>query len=569
MYTLPGWYVALLAVSLLLSVALAWSLRGNRGRSTEDWLFWFLCGLCVWILGQIAILVARAAGKSRLSIAEQFGLGPLVLLGPYIGSAVTLVALLAFALEYTGNERFVTRRRVLAALIVPGIVIVGAVTNDYHSLFWVTLERVDDLDGWEWTGGVLLALNNLYSYGLSAATVVVLSGWAIRARFDYPEQALAVVAGIVPPLAVNVAWFVGLVRIDLTEVAFSLTAVLLWAAVAQYGLGDILPIARATVIENIVIGVVVVNERDWVVDANRAAKQLLGLDDQALVGSTFQAVLEQFENGDELENNVQASRRLTVTGTTPERVLSVDITPLYDQRGDQVGRVMLCQDISEQLERERELKRQNERLDTFAETVSHDLRNPLNVAYGRIQQVRDSNDNEQLQSASEALTRMEELIESTLTLARSGQPVEETERVELTHVAQQAWAMAETVDATLEVVDEFEFRAHRRRLQQLFENLFRNATDHAGRDVTVRVGTHENGFYVEDDGPGVPEDERDSVFETGYTTERDGTGFGLAIVEDIVEAHGWSVALTDSDDGGARFEITGIDSAPQTEITES
>jgi signal transduction histidine kinase len=97
------------------------------------------------------------------------------------------------------------------------------------------------------------------------------------------------------------------------------------------------------------------------------------------------------------------------------------------------------------------------------------------------------------------------------------------------------------------------------RLCECFENLFRNAVEHAGPDVSVRVGPMARGFYVEDDGPGIPEADRDRVFDHGYTTRTDGSGYGLSIVRTIVNAHGWDVRVTDGDDGGARFEITGIE----------
>jgi signal transduction histidine kinase len=87
----------------------------------------------------------------------------------------------------------------------------------------------------------------------------------------------------------------------------------------------------------------------------------------------------------------------------------------------------------------------------------------------------------------------------------------------------------------------------------------RNAIEHTEQTVTVTIGEFEDGFYIEDDGDGIPEDERDDVFAPGYTTTDDGTGFGLSIVSDIVEAHGWEIRLTDSADGGARFEITGVE----------
>jgi len=77
--------------------------------------------------------------------------------------------------------------------------------------------------------------------------------------------------------------------------------------------------------------------------------------------------------------------------------------------------------------------------------------------------------------------------------------------------------------------------------------------------LEITVGRLPDGFYVADDGPGIPPDERDRVFEPGHSTSEDGTGYGLWIVEEIVTAHGWTVDATESATGGARFEITGVE----------
>jgi len=99
------------------------------------------------------------------------------------------------------------------------------------------------------------------------------------------------------------------------------------------------------------------------------------------------------------------------------------------------------------------------------------------------------------------------------------------------------------------------------------ENLFRNAIEHGSEEGTIRVGALADGtgFYVADNGPGIPEDERVDVFESGYSTAEAGTGFGLAIVREITAAHGWEVGVAESHDGGTRFEITGIEREPQEE----
>ncbi|KDS90388.2 HTR-like protein [Halorubrum saccharovorum] len=154
---------------------------------------------------------------------------------------------------------------------------------------------------------------------------------------------------------------------------------------------------------------------------------------------------------------------------------------------------------------------------------------------------------------------METLIDDLLTLARDGEGVEETERVSLGEFAETCWDGVETAGASLRVETDRAILADRSRLRQLFENLLRNAIEHASEDVTVTVGDLDGGFYVADDGSGIPENDRERVFETGYSTNEDGTGFGLEIVETVAEAHGWDVRVTDAAGGGARFEFTGVD----------
>jgi PAS domain S-box-containing protein len=219
------------------------------------------------------------------------------------------------------------------------------------------------------------------------------------------------------------------------------------------------------------------------------------------------------------------------------------------------------------LERERELherrealERENERLDEFASVVSHDLRNPMNVAQGRLDLARERHDDEDLETVADALGRMETLIDGLLTLARRGQVVEETDPIDLAGVCRRCWGNVRTEDATIDVAFDGTILADRPRLTQLLENLFRNAVEHGGSDVHITVGALDgNGFYVADDGPGIPAEKRERVFESGYSTGEEGTGFGLRIVRDIAEAHGWSVEATESDEGGARFEIRGVD----------
>ena len=222
--------------------------------------------------------------------------------------------------------------------------------------------------------------------------------------------------------------------------------------------------------------------------------------------------------------------------------------------------VAVARDITDRKDRERRLERRNEQLEEFAGVISHDLRNPLNVADGRVELARDDRDSEHLDVVADAHGRMHELIDDVLALAREGTRIGELDSVDLTALVETAERNVETTDATVRTRVDRTVRADESRLTQLFENLIRNALEHGAADATVTVGALDDGFYVEDDGPGIPEDDRGDVFTAGYSTTEGGTGFGLSIVEQVVTAHGWEVDVTEGSDGGARFEITGVTS---------
>ncbi|MFB6309639.1 MAG: GAF domain-containing sensor histidine kinase [Salinirussus sp.] len=207
------------------------------------------------------------------------------------------------------------------------------------------------------------------------------------------------------------------------------------------------------------------------------------------------------------------------------------------------------------------IQRQRDRLEEFASVVSHDLRNPLSVLEASVDLAEETGESEHFERCRNAIERMGTLIDDLLVLAREGEAISETEPGDLASAIEECWSFVGTADATLKVSTERRIQADWARLQQLFENLFRNAIEHGGTDVTVTVGDlpDGSGIFIEDDGPGIPPEDRERVFEDGFSMSEGGTGFGLVIVEEIVDAHGWEITATEGSDGGARFEITGME----------
>ena len=224
-----------------------------------------------------------------------------------------------------------------------------------------------------------------------------------------------------------------------------------------------------------------------------------------------------------------------------------------------------------------DLQRQVSRLEDFSQIVSHDLQNPLNVLQGRLRILHDELgiDNQHMDYARESADRIEEIIDNTLTFAQEGSAVSNRETVAIAGLIDDCERVVDTAAAEIITIDRFSIHGDRTRLTHVFENLFRNAIEHSGATpddpVTIRIGlnnvlptttrgtpTGSFSFYVEDDGPGIPPEQREQVFDVGETNSSDGTGFGLAIVNEVAEAHGWEIEVTESFAGGARFEFTGV-----------
>lgn len=318
-----------------------------------------------------------------------------------------------------------------------------------------------------------------------------------------------------------------------------------------------------------------------IVEANDRAATLLGYDLGTLEGMNVIAI----HPSDDTDRYEKLFERTITGGTVRTRTLDngdpvcletstgihipVEIHAKTVQIDDREWIYAIVRDVTEQHEYERQLERQNDHLEDFANIVAHDLRNPLNVAQLRVGLAREELDSDHLPIASDALSRMEALVDDTLTLARQGQAITDPEEIDLTALLEQCWSIVDAAEATLvlDVESDVRVRGDRDRLRQVFENLFRNARDHADDPPTVTVSVTDSGIRVDDDGPGIPPAKREDVFEAGYTTDPTGTGFGLAIIEKICAAHGWDVSVAENDSGGARFEITTPETEPSRTLT--
>ncbi|WP_227352804.1 PAS domain-containing protein [Haladaptatus salinisoli] len=249
------------------------------------------------------------------------------------------------------------------------------------------------------------------------------------------------------------------------------------------------------------------------------------------------------------------------------RTWRVWATPLRDADGDIFAGLSFAQDITERVEREQRLEKtvekleqSNDRLESFASTLAHELRNPVMIGQMYCNELPEA-DSEAVGYVAEAFDRIEEMIDVILAVTRGHEAVGERVPVDLTDVARRAWDDVDAPDATVDGSIDRTVHADETYVEHLFRNLFDNAVEHGRPDVTITVGDLPTGFFVADDGPGIPVADRDDVFKLGFTTtvERGGTGIGLAFVKRLADVYEWDCRVTESESDGARFEFTNVD----------
>ncbi|KAB1198354.1 MULTISPECIES: histidine kinase N-terminal 7TM domain-containing protein [Haloferax] len=510
----------------------------------------------------------------------------------YLGVAPLPLLWLAYVLRHAGLDSL--PREAWAALGTVPVVTVGLVfTNRWHNLIW------DGLLLTEHDGYVVLVNDHgiafvgfvVYAYILVVVALAVLVRTLSHADGIYRKQTVGLLVGGLAPAVGGLVYVAGaspVPGLNLPALAFALTASAVAWSVFRHRLFTVVPIAWESAVESMQGAAIVLDDERLVLDANPSSESVL---DRSLVdsyGRPVESVLKP-ELVAAIDDAPNAEVSVTIGGD--DRDLLVNTTPLGDDTATS-GTLVLVRDITERKERERRLERQNDRLEEFASVVSHDLRNPLTVARGYLELARETNDDDYFTRVEDAHDRMETIIDDLLTLARQGETLTDRSPVALSTVASEAWDSVAVGEATFDARIDQTVDADRGRLRQLFENLFRNSVEHgsAGSQarpddavehgttethdssddaVSVVVGPITGGFYVEDDGPGIPESESEDVFERGYTTHEDGTGFGLPIVKSVADAHGWTVTLTSSSSGGARFEFTDVETGAVEERTDS
>ena len=303
--------------------------------------------------------------------------------------------------------------------------------------------------------------------------------------------------------------------------------------------------------------------------ANGAVESTLGVDRSTLRENPDRELLAEVRDRATEDGTVERRRiEYRVRDGRTTRHVSETVFPVTDGDGVLLSWAGIAREVTERRNRESVLELQADQLELLNQVVRHDIRNEINLGLEVLRSARRSGsvDEERLDRIETILIHVAELTETArdmtemiTTLSEEPDPIrlEPTLRREIANVS--TVSAAATIDIEGEIPD-VEVRVNEL-LSAAFRNLLTNAIQHNDTDspaITVsctpldgRVAVH-----IADDGPGIPDERKESVFESGRTLgDSGGTGFGLSLVETLLEQHGGNVYLSDNEPRGSVFTV--------------
>jgi len=542
------------AVALTIA-AFAWRRRDSSGAKS---LVVLMTGGVVWCSSVVLRIVNTSPESSHLWNRPLF-----------FGVGLVVSGWVAFALEFTGRDRYLTRRTAAFLALHPVALLV--VTVGWPELMWVDIHRcATDITGVCGGWGPAFSVHTAYSYTVLGTGLVLLLQHIVTTRAVYRHQALAVLVGALVPFLGNFVYLFGPMPADLGPPGYAITGLAFAWASFGHDLMEFTPIARRAAWDELGDAVVTIDEDARVVDANEAAVELFDVEDDPLgvPASDFfdgvpDEVLANVDEDDELDTQIVAR----IEDET--RHLSLSSSPIDRHDGEHAGHVLVLQDITELKRREQALQERERKLDLMRQVQSrvlrHNIRNELTTVQGNARFVESVIDEEHKDRVQDIIEASGDLL-STSTKARAVEDIvdERTEPVEL----DLRLCVERAIDAIREEHPEPEISLTGPedcqveaipQLQVAIENLLENAIVHNASAPRVTVDVTDGDYprlTISDNGSGIPEQEVD-VLEAGTETSLEhGSGIGLWIVRWIVDrsdAELWFEADDDGTDVTIRF----------------
>jgi len=568
-------YPVLLLIAAVLSAivtVLAWSRRHVRAARPFALL---MLAVTAWTLTYVLEIVSPGMTLKVFWVKVQ-----------YLSIVFVPVAWLSFSLAYTGRKQWLTRRNLALLSIPPFVVVLLVWTNPAHHLMMEGFRLVGTAGArmLDISRGPVFWLHTTYAYALLALGVILLVKEYLQAGPAYRRQTrLLLIAALIPWVG-NVVHVFGQgipSYLDFTSFLFTISGLVIFWGLFRFQFLDLVPVARNTVVENMLDGVLVVDAENRVMDMNPAAERIVGARRSEVIGKPARQVLASWPDlVERLQAFTEDPVESTFTSKKDGRIYGLSISPLRDAGTRLRGQLITFRDVTEReraetalQRRAAELQARNEELDAFAHTVAHDLKDPLTsiVGYAEVladYELRTSEQDVQelLEEISASGRKMGSIIDELLLLSMVRQ-MDDVEREPLdmdaivTEALRRLKGLRDEHQAEITLPDAWPTAlGYGPWVEEVWVNYLSNAIKYGGEPPQVTLGATREGsricFWVRDNGAGLTPEERRKLFTPFTQLDRsdvDGHGLGLSIVRRIVNKLGGRVVLESAVGEGSLF----------------
>lgn len=499
----------------------------------------------------------------------------------YIGIALIPSFWIIFILKYTGKDKLLTQGSIVACFIIPVITIILEWTNRYHHLHYtaVSFGHVDGLYQLIATYGPWYKINTVFFYAMLLWGIYLLAREMKTADEVYKKQNRAILFATFIPWIANILYLSGLTpfhNLDITPFAFIVTALAIGFALLKYRLFDIVPIAREKIMEAMQEGVLVLDARNRIVDANSQMKTILAPYCKKPIGMDF----SNLHIGDEklseaLDKHSNDKIELKLTNGNNDQYFAVTITSIFEKNKTYTGHFLLFRDTTERKQTENNLQALNQLKDRLFSIISHDLRSPLNTLLSIVTLTNEGQITEEelkafLPEISKNLGYTTGLVNNLLQWSKSQLKGEVMQPVNIDlhkktngilELVQKSASDKKLVISNTIPADTTAY-ADSDMIQAVLRNLISNAIkfSNIGGEINISAtnGGGQTTVCVSDNGVGIDATGLNKIFglesfTTRGTINEQGTGLGLLLCKDFVEKNKGKIWVESSPGHGSKF----------------
>lgn len=571
MWPYTAYAIVFMSLTTVLSALITLWVWQRRHNSQAVYLILSTLSVTLWSAGYLIELTQRdVTGLSFWNRVQ------------YLFIQMTLFTWTAFVVQYTGHGQWLTPRRMIAAAVIPAMTVLLAWTNDWHGLVWreITLNTAGAVPNTLAVRGPWYWVTVIYSYLLILLATWLLIRTLIRSPELYRRQAGTLLIGVLAPWVANILHIADLEPIpglELTTFAFTLTNLTFAWNLFRNRLLDIMPVARALVVERMRDAVIVLDRQRRIVDLNPAAQRLLGKTDSESIGEPIEILVSdwpEFLAYCCLSDHAQAEIE---RGTGQARqVFNMNLYPLSGRRGQSNGALIVLHDITEQARAAEQREQLIRELDAFAHTVAHDLKNPLTslIAYSDLLASRyERLDSEQVKRYLATIVqtgfKMNNIIDELLLLASVRNQAEvKITPLDMQQIVGNARRRLRMLieNAQAEIIEPETWPValgHAGWVEEVWANYLSNAIKYGGQPPRIWMGATQQGqhirFWVRDNGAGIAPEKHSQLFAMFARLDQikaEGHGLGLSIVQRIVTRLGGEVGVESQEGEGSTFWFT-------------